>query len=64
MGASAIHTEKNPAAHTSHWGSAVALPLVLLYLPAGHLVWAVQESFLVAMLDVVSLKNPGAQVSH
>ena len=59
-----VESLKNPAAHTSHLGSAVALPLVLVYLPAGHLVWAVQKSFFVPALDAVSLKNPGAQVSH
>ena len=50
--------------HTSHSGSAVALPLVLVYLPAGHLVCAVQESFLVLVLDMMSLKNPGAHDLH
>ena len=59
-----VESLKNPATHTSHLGSAVALPLVLVYLPAGHLVWAVQELFLVPVLDGASLNNPGAHVSH
>ena len=59
-----VESLKNPAAHTSHFGSAVALPLVSVYLPGGHLVWAVQETFLVLVLDMVSLKNPGAHDSH
>ena len=59
-----VESLKNPATHTSHLGSAVLLPLLLVYLPAGHLVWVVQDSFLVAMLDVVSLKNSGAHDLH
>lgn len=32
---------KNPGAHVSHSGSEVVLPATLVYLPGGHLVWAV-----------------------
>ena len=59
-----VKSLKKPAVHTSHLGSAVALPLVLVYLPAGHLVCATQESFLVLALDTVSLKNPCAHDLH
>ena len=59
-----VKSLKNPAVHTSHLGSAMALPLVLVYLPGGHLVCATQESLLVLALDTVSLKNPGAHDLH
>ena len=42
----------------------MAEPLAFVYLPGGHLVWATQESFLVLVLDTVSLKNPAAHTSH
>ena len=54
---------KNPVAHASHWGWVVAEPTVLVNLPGGHLVWAVQESGLL-LLDVESLKNPAGHTSH
>ena len=55
---------KNPTAHTSHLGCAVAEPTVCVYLPGGHLVWARQESAWMLLLDVETLKNPGAHASH
>ena len=35
-----------------------------MYLPGGHLVWAVQESVSVLVIDVAALKNPVAHGSH
>ena len=46
---------KNPVAHASHWGCAVAVPAVFVYVPAGHLVWGVQESAFVLLLDGTAL---------
>ena len=53
---------KNPAAHASHLGSEVTEPAVLVNLPGGHLVWAVQTSAL--LLEAKAWKNPVAHVSH
>ena len=50
---------KNPGAQPLHWGWVVALPAVIVYLPGGHLVWALHE----ARVAVV-LKNPGAHDSQ
>ena len=55
---------KNPGAHDSQLGLVVAVPLTMVYLPGGHLGWAVQESDLVLLGDGFLLKNPGAHVSH
>ena len=55
---------KNPAAHGSHWGSVVVDPIALVYLPGGHLVWAVHESSLRLLVDETALKNPAAHDSH
>ena len=39
-----VEALKNPGPHTSHLGWAVAEPAVFVYLPGGHLVWAVHHS--------------------
>ena len=49
---------KNPAAHGSHWGWAVMVPITFVYFPVPHLVWAVQESVVVPLVDTTALKNP------
>ena len=59
-----VEALKNPVAHTAHVGWVVTEPAVLVYLPGGHLVWAVQESGLVLLLDVETLKNPVGHTSH
>ena len=40
------------------------VPPVLVYLPGGHLVCAVQESVLKLTSELIALKNPGAQDLH
>ena len=53
---------KNPGAQVSHLGCAEADPDVLVYMPGGHLVWAVQAS--VVLLEKVFVKNPVAHSLH
>ena len=56
---------KNPAAHASHWGWAVAVPATLVYLPAGQLVWAMQAvSVLSLVIDLTALNFPAAHATH
>ena len=50
---------KNPVAHDAHFGCLVVEPLTLVYLPGGHLVWAVQLP-----VDVEALKNPNAHCAQ
>ena len=57
-------TLKDPAAHFSHWGWAVAVPATLVNSPAGHLLWAAQESVVLTLVDISALKNPAAHFSH
>ena len=59
-----VESLKNPAAHTSHLGSAVTEPDESVYLPGGHLVWAVHKSVTVLLFDVNALKKPAAHASH
>ena len=59
-----VEVLKNPTAHVSHLGWEVAVPAALVNLPAGHLVWAVQESVFVLLFDVKFLKNPTGHASH
>ena len=54
----------NPGAHTLHLGWLVAEPGVCVYLPGGHLVWAMQESILELLLDLEAAKNPVGHDSH
>ena len=42
----------------------MAVPTAMVYLPGGHLVWAVHASGLVLLGDAEALKNPGAHASH
>ena len=42
----------------------VAEPGVVVYLPGGHLVWAMHKSVLVLLLDVKALKNPVTHDTH
>ena len=42
----------------------VVLPAIFVYLPGGHLVWAMHESVLLLILDVDALKNPGVHTSQ
>ena len=58
-----VEALKYPGAHTSHLGWAVR-ELSMVYLPAGHLAWAVQASGLLLLGDGSDLKNPGAHASH
>ena len=55
---------KNPVAHASHVGWAVAEPDETVCLPGGHLVWAVHTSVTVLLFDVNALKNPAGHASH
>ena len=55
---------KNPAGHISHWGWAITLPTTLVYLPAGQLVWAAQESISVPLIDRTALNFPGGHKAH
>ena len=55
---------KNPIAHALHVGWAVAEPVAVVYLPGGHLVWAVQESVTLLLFDDNTLKNPITHASH
>ena len=55
---------KYPGRHAVHLGWAVAVPTALVYLPGGHLVWAVHALDLVLLGDGEALKNPGTHVSH
>ena len=59
-----VDSLKNPVAQGSHLGWAVVEPLVLVYLPGGHLVWRVQASGLVLFSDGSDLKNPSSHASH
>ena len=55
---------KNPVAHDSHLGWALAVPTVFVYLPGGQLEWATQESVAVLLFDVNALKKPEKQNSQ
>ena len=55
---------KKPVAHDSHLGWAVTEPETLVYLPGGHLVWAVHKSVTVLLFDVKALKNPAIHALH
>ena len=55
---------ENPFGHTSHLGWVVVVPDVFVYLPGGHLVWAVHKSALLLFLDVDALKNPVMHASQ
>ena len=55
---------KKPVAHALHSGWVVALPAALVYLPGGHLVWAVQESGFMLCFEVKVLQKPCGHVSH
>ena len=55
---------KKPVAHASHSGWVVALPDAWVYLPGGHLVWAVQESGFIFCFEVKVLKKPCWHASH
>ena len=39
-----VYALKNPVGHTLHSGWVVAEPIVFVYLPAGHLGWAMHRS--------------------
>ena len=51
---------KNPVTHVSHVGCVVALPIFAVYLPGGHVVWAMQN----LLLDPESVKDPSGHTSH
>ena len=55
---------KNPVAHTSHLGWVVTEPIIFVYLPGGHLVWAAHESVRIMLFDVDALKNPDTHASQ
>ena len=46
---------KNPGEHASHVGCKVTDPAAKVYVPGGHLVWAVQKSSSVLFFDVMAL---------
>ena len=60
-----VYAFSYPGAHGSHSGWVVVVPAVFVYLPGGHLVWAIrQASVLVLLTDVKALKNPFGHASH
>ena len=55
---------KNPVGHVPHSGCAIVEPAATVYVPGGHLVCAMHESFVVLLFDINILKNPAMHGWH